>query len=347
MKKLLSISIAAYNVEKTIEECLDSFLKCRYLEDLEILVINDGSSDRTVEIVSVYEKKYPQSIHLVSKENGGHGSTINASLAIATGEFYKVIDGDDWVDPVELDALCDFLGETKAELVVNDYREVYPDHTRQVSHREGYDPRKVYSFAELCPRHDFNAQIFFMHESTIRTERLRDVGTQIQEKCFYADMELVFFIGLAARTVQFHESCAYQYRLGSAGQSVSAEGWYKHIEDFVKIELDLMYLYSEQEGKIADTTKRNYLFAILDTRYYMLFDCFLVKFQQADKDALFVDFLRTARRRYPALVDRMYLSRLNRFVAAAPEKRIGQMRWFKHTNLFKALRMVKNFGKKS
>lgn len=345
MGKLLSISIAAYNVEKTIEECLDSFLSCRHLEDLEILVINDGSSDRTVEIVSGYEKKYPRSIHLVNKENGGHGSTINASLAVATGEFYKVIDGDDWVDPAELDALCDFLIKTKADLVVNDYREVYPDHTRRISHRLGYDSERVYSFSELCPHHDFNRQIFAMHESTVRTQRLKDVGTKIQEKCFYADTELIFFIGLAACTVQFHNSCAYQYRLGSTGQSVSAEGWYKHIEDFIKIELNLMQLYNDHESELTDTTKKNYLFAILDTRYSLMFRCFIAKFQCADKDELFVDFLKEAKRRYPKLVDRMHLSWLNRFVAALPEKRVDRMRRFKRTGLSKVLRAVKNLGK--
>lgn len=347
MGKLLSISIAAYNVETTIEKCLDSFLPCRHLEDLEILVINDGSTDRTVEIVSAYEKKYPRSIHLVNKENGGHGSTINTSLSMAAGEFYKILDGDDWVDPVELDALCDFLGKTKAELVVNDFMEVYPDYTHRMSHRQDYNPERVYSFSELCPNHDFNAQIFGMHECTIRTQRLRDVGTKIQEKCFYADTELVFFIGLAARTVQFHDSCAYQYRLGRAGQSVSIEGWYKHIDEFAKIELNLLKLYDDHEEELTDEIKKNYLFAILETRYLLMFHCFIIRFQCSDKDELFIEFLKEAKQRYPQLVDRMHLSLTYRFVNAAPRKRIVWTRKFRKTVLFKVLRAIKNFGKEN
>ena len=136
MSKLLTISIAAYNVEKTIEKCLDSFLPCRHLSDLEILVINDGSTDHTAEIVSGYEKRYP-GIYLINKENGGHGSTINKSLSLSTGKFYKVIDGDDWVDSVELDKLCDCLESTEAELVINDYMEVYPNYKRRVALRNG------------------------------------------------------------------------------------------------------------------------------------------------------------------------------------------------------------------
>lgn len=344
MGKLLSISVAAYNVEKTIEECLDSFLSCRHLQDLEILVINDGSQDRTADIVSDYERKFPGVVLLINKENGGHGSTINASLAVATGEFYKVIDGDDWVNPVELDKLCDCLETAEADLVVNDYQEVYPDHERRVSHRIDYEDGKVYPFEKICPKRDFSKHVFLMHESTIRTERLRDVGTKIQEKCFYADNELVFFIGLAARTVQFHDSCAYQYRLGLAGQSVSIEGWYKHIEDIIKIELNLMRLYREHEDELIDATKKNYLFAILDGAYSTIFSCFLTEFQWADKDELFADFLKAARDRYPELVDRMHVSGLNRFVAAAPEKRIDRIRRFKRTKLFKVLRFVKHLG---
>lgn len=344
MKKLLSISIAAYNVEKTIEECLDSFLPCCHFDDLEILVINDGSLDRTVEIVSAYEEKYPRSIHLVNKVNGGHGSTINASLAVATGEFYKVIDGDDWVDPSELDKLCDCLETAEADLVINDYQEVYPDHKRRVSYRSDYEDGKVYSFEEICPKGDFKRHVFLMHESTVRTERLRDVGAKIQEKCFYADNELVFFIGLAARTVQFHDSCAYQYRLGLAGQSVSIEGYYKHIEDVIKIELNLMRLYRDHEDELIDATKKKYLFALLNGAYSTIFSCFLTKFQRADKDELFVDFLKAARERYPELVDRMHVSWLNRFVAAAPGKRIDRVRRFKRTKLFKVLRFVKHLG---
>ena len=342
MKKLLSISIAAYNVESTIEECLDSFLSCRHLEDLELLVVNDGSQDRTVEIVSEYVKKYPESIRLINKENGGHGSTINAALAAATGEFFRVIDGDDWVDSADLDALCDCLAKTSADLVIDDYREVYPDHERRVSRLVDYETGRVYDFSEICPRRNFNEHIFAMHMSSIRTERLRDVGMKIQEKCFYADTEFIFYVGLAARTVEFHDSCVYQYRLGSAGQSVSVEGWYRHIEDFIKIESNLIRMYAEHEKEMTDSTRCRYLFAILDTRYTLLFDCFAIKFQTTDKDNLLVEFLEKEKEMYPNLIARMQLSALNRYIAKDPPNRIDRVRRFRRTFLFKVLRFIKH-----
>ena len=341
MEKLLSISIAAYNVEKTIEQCLDSFLTSRYLDALELLVINDGSHDRTVEIVEGYEKKYPGIIRLINKENGGHGSTINTSLRLAAGKFYKVLDGDDWIDAAELDKLIECLQTTKAELIVNDYMEVYPDHTCRKSHRDLYKAHTVYSFDQIVPNGCFRENIFAMHESTILTQRLRDVGMQIQEHCFYADTELLYYVGLAAQTVEFHNSCAYQYRLGSSGQSVSPEGIYKHIEDLLKIESRLIKLYQQDSPKIRSIVRKNYLFAIVNTRYRMLFYYFTSTIQKSDKDNLFVQFLREVKRNYPDIITQCNLPLHYRLITMSPTLLIPWMRAFKRTDIFHMLNEIK------
>ena len=77
MKKVLTIVVPAYNVEKYLKNCLDSFVDVNILNSIEILVVDDGSTDKTADIAKSYEKKYPNSFRLLSKENGGHGSTIN------------------------------------------------------------------------------------------------------------------------------------------------------------------------------------------------------------------------------------------------------------------------------
>ena len=342
MSKLLTISIAAYNVEKTIEECLDSFLPCRHLQDLEILVINDGSHDRTAEIVAGYEKKYPKSIHLVNKENGGHGSTLNKSLELASGKFYKAVDGDDWVDASELDRLCDCLEKTDADLVVDRYKEVYPDHTQVVDLGKGYALGKVYSFDELFAEKKCGKWIFAMHSSTIRPERLRAVGMKIQEHCFYADNELVFYIGLAAETVLFTDTCAYQYRLGSEGQSVSPTGLYNHAEDLVKIEGNLLHLFAERSPKIESPARKAYLFSFIETRYSMLFWWYTSIIQRSEKDKLLFQFLGDVNQRYPALINQMHLSGISRYIAGNPAKRVPAIRKLRKTWWFKALRQLKH-----
>ena len=93
MMKALTVSIAAYNVSGVIEKCLFSFSECKRLNEIEIIVVDDGSQDDTAAIVKEYARRYPGSIRLVSKKNGGHGSTINTSLVQATGKYFKVVDG--------------------------------------------------------------------------------------------------------------------------------------------------------------------------------------------------------------------------------------------------------------
>ncbi len=98
MEKLLTIVVPAYNVEKYIKNCLDSFIDLSVLRSLEILIVDDGSTDSTASLAHTYEQKYPYSFKVLSKENGGHGSTINYAIPRATGKYFKVVDGDDWLD---------------------------------------------------------------------------------------------------------------------------------------------------------------------------------------------------------------------------------------------------------
>ena len=94
--KLLSIAIPCYNSEEYMEKCIKSLLPGG--EDVEILVVDDGSKDMTPEIADAYEKKYPGIVRAIHQENGGHGAAVNAGIQNATGLFFKVVDSDDWVD---------------------------------------------------------------------------------------------------------------------------------------------------------------------------------------------------------------------------------------------------------
>ena len=94
--KILSIAIPCYNSEAYMEKCIESLLVGG--EDVEILVVNDGSSDRTAEIADAYAEKYPTIVKAIHQENGGHGEAVNAGIRNATGLYFKVVDSDDWVN---------------------------------------------------------------------------------------------------------------------------------------------------------------------------------------------------------------------------------------------------------
>ena len=100
--KVLTIAVAAYNVAPYIAQCLDSFVDEKLLPALDIVVIDDGSTDATAHIVKKYINRFPESFRLVSQENGGYGAAVNHALALAQGEYFKTVDGDDWVDTKEL-----------------------------------------------------------------------------------------------------------------------------------------------------------------------------------------------------------------------------------------------------
>ena len=94
--KLLSIAIPCYNSQDYMENCIESLLVGG--EEVEILIVDDGSSDRTAEIADDYARKYPTIVKAIHQENGGHGEAVNAGIRNATGLYFKVVDSDDWVN---------------------------------------------------------------------------------------------------------------------------------------------------------------------------------------------------------------------------------------------------------
>ena len=98
MNKALTVIIPAYNVSRYIAQGMDSLLEePSILPYLDIIVVNDGSTDDTLDKASKYANMFPESVSVINKENGGHGSGINVGIRAAKGKYFKVLDGDDWV----------------------------------------------------------------------------------------------------------------------------------------------------------------------------------------------------------------------------------------------------------
>ena len=120
-EKILTIVIPSYNVEEYLDECLQSFINSSVMNDVEVLIINDGSLDSTPDIAIKYQEQYPDTFRLINKENGGHGSTINTGVAEAKGKYFKVVDGDDWVNTQSFVELVMRLKKTDIDLVASQY----------------------------------------------------------------------------------------------------------------------------------------------------------------------------------------------------------------------------------
>ena len=115
-EKVLSVVIPAYNAEKYIRTALDSFCIDEFMDDFEVIVVNDGSTDKTGAVAQEYCVSFPGTFRLISKTNGGHGSGINCGIKLARGRFFKVVDADDWVDKKAFANLIRYLREAEADV---------------------------------------------------------------------------------------------------------------------------------------------------------------------------------------------------------------------------------------
>ena len=253
IEKILTISIAAYNVEKYIETTLKSLI-CKHMDKIEVIIENDGSTDRTAQLSQSFVEKYPETFILVNKANGGYGSTINKSLEIAKGKYFKQLDGDDWYQNENLDSFVELLEKIDTECVYTPYFEVYegPDRVELCGldeHLEGeLDIDDVIEHGRFLQ----------MHGLTFKTEFLRNINLRIEEHCFYTDQEFIFYPLMKTKRVYVSKLPIYMYRLGLEGQSVSMEGYLKHCDEHGKIVLNLLSKLSEIDKCSEKTKKRLY-----------------------------------------------------------------------------------------
>ncbi len=273
-RKTLSVSIAAYNISDYIKKTLDFLLvEETYRDKLDVIIVNDGSKDDTLKIVEDYSARFPNCIQVINKNNGGYGSTINSSLAIAKGTYFKLLDGDDWFDKKELRGLIDYLETVESDLIISPYYEVTNKKT-WIAHYPDI-PKAPSVIANLKLNNKFTR--FQMHGLTVRTETIRKFGCSITEKCFYTDFEFVFYCVMASKTISRCDNAVYCYRLGIEGQSVSLTGMRKHYLDYHVVAERVFQCYCDHVLKVHGTKKMIlersvgfYIYCIFNT--YMLLE---------------------------------------------------------------------------
>lgn len=282
MEKILTISIAAYNAEKDITRCLDSLIATGIMEKLDVVIVNDGSTDQTAEIANSYVEKYVDSICLINKRNGGHGSTINASIEVAKGKYYKILDSDDWVESLNLKKLVNFLEENDIDMVLNPYHEIsYSDHSirKLVKYeKEKLIYNKKYDISALNDNH-----VLFMHSLTFKTDIMKKMGSIIDEHCFYVDMEYCIFPMLYVKSFACLDFPVYQYLLGSQTQSMNMQNMIKRRDQHMKVTRRLIDFYYKNENLFDNNVKK-----IIRTRIkYAIYQQYKIFYNMTGKEAIF------------------------------------------------------------
>ena len=270
VKKILTISIAAYNSEKYLVKCLDSFACCKEIDKLEVLVINDGSTDKTRQIAEEYQARFPGSITVINKENGGHGSTINCSLKLATGKYFKLVDADDSVDSEGLDKLVRFLEDVTTDLILNPYVTITPigEITKTISCVRGrIEYGKEYEFCEIE-----NAIVFAMHTSTFRTDIVKQIRQPITDQCFYVDNEYILYSIPHVKNAILLDYVVYKYLLGIPEQSVSPKNRIMRRDERLRVTKNaIQYYYSFDRDTNGLELIRNRVLRMIRGQYLIYF----------------------------------------------------------------------------
>lgn len=245
MNKILSMVVPGYNIEMYIDDLMSSILASEYLNEIEVLIIDDGSTDCTKKIGDKYHSEYPDIVYCYSKENGGHGSTLNYGIPLCKGKYIRAIDGDDWFDTVELDKTIRALKNTEADIVATGYVIVNIDEgTKRKMIPKGYDYNKAYDFYEICDKLDSIEYHSIIYKNSIINKNYK----KLDENCFYVDCEYILYPLVNVQTVLFLETTPYMYRVGTVNQSVNIKNRIKNRDMMKRVILSLITYYESLES---------------------------------------------------------------------------------------------------
>lgn len=230
MEKILSFIIPSYNSQAFLDTCIPSLACLEVLDELDIVIVNDGSQDETAAVAEKYCRMYPGSVRLISQENKGHGGALNTGCAAATGKYLKVIDADDWVATENLPAFVARLRDCRADVVLTHYH-MRNITTGEVTAWKSFPGQfgKSFSFREIMERwKDFDRVLTF-HGITYRTDFYREKGISLSEGVFYEDHEFATIPCCYAGEILPLDLFVYEYRIGDVHQSVSDDNQLRRI----------------------------------------------------------------------------------------------------------------------
>lgn len=252
VQPLLTIAVPSYNVEKYLEHGLTTYCDKRLEGLLEVVVVNDGSTDATRAIAEEFVRKNPKIFKLLNKENGGHGSAVNAGARAASGKYFRVIDGDDWADTENLVRLMGFLEHAETDLVVDVKCEVNMlTGMREVFPLPVSLPREAPTdFSAVCANGTAEPYIM-IHTLMIKTDYLKSIDLRLLEHAFYVDYEYVVKATLDAKDILFLDVNVCQYLVGNAAQSVADGNYVKRWDDHTRVTETLLDLYEGKKSQLS------------------------------------------------------------------------------------------------
>lgn len=279
MEKQISIIIPTYNMEKYIGKCLDSLLIPEF-DQVEVLVVNDGSKDRSSEIAHSYADRYPDSIRVIDKSNGNYGSCINAALPQATGRYVKVLDADDTFDSAEFSKMIQQLQHISADVVVTPFLMVDSEGNMINYYDIPHDISCEQDLIEVLQQ--LGEGCFRMHNIAYRTSIFSKFRYTQTEGISYTDTEWAMIPMGYCDTVFMLNFPVYRYLMGREGQTMSLEQRKKSRNHLYRLLRSLTKSYLEFDN----TNRYNGLFHSYLLSYHQLVYYTSIFENMADRELL-------------------------------------------------------------
>lgn len=247
-----------------MEKCIESLLKGG--EEVEILVVNDGSSDRTAEIADAYAEKYPTIIKAIHQENGGHGEAVNAGIRNATGLYFKVVDSDDWVNEEAYKQILKTLeeltrGPKTLDMLISNF----------VYEKQGASKKKVMQYRRCLPVNEIfgwdsvhmsKGKYLLMHSIIYRTKLLHECGLELPKHTFYVDNIFVYQPLPHVKNMYYLDVNFYRYFIGRSDQSVNEQVMIGRIDQQLRVTKLMLGYYDVT--KIPNRKLKHYMTSYLE-----------------------------------------------------------------------------------
>lgn len=263
--KYITFTVPCYNSAAYMRRCIDSLLS--YRQEVEIIIIDDGSTDETPAIADEYAFRYPETIKVIHKENGGHGSGVNAGLAAATGKYFKVVDSDDWLDNRSLQKVLLRIMQWEKEKVSADmivcnyvYDHLHEGRLKSMAYRNVFRADRILTWEDIGVF--FPSQYLVMHSLIFRTATLKKSGVTLPGHTFYVDNIFAYQPLPYVERIYYIDTDLYHYFIGREDQSVNEEILKKRIDQQIlvtKIVADCVDLdeVAHKHPKLARYMTRN------------------------------------------------------------------------------------------
>lgn len=264
-------------------------------DEVEIIIVNDGSTDDTSEIAETYAKSYPERVRVIHQENGGHGSAVNTGLANATGVYFKVLDSDDWLSEKALQKILKLMKNLLADGNVIDlllanyvYEKPSEEKHKIMRYRTALPKDEVFGWEDV--KFFRQSQYILMHSAIYRTKLLKDCGLELPKHTFYVDNIFVYQPLPFVKTMYYMDVNLYRYYIGREDQSVNEKNMIARIDQQLLVTRYMLQCHDILQ--IKNKKLRNYMVKYL-TMMMTVSSVYLIKAETEEalikKDKLWKD----------------------------------------------------------